>query len=90
MYTEALIICPPSHAAALTDHIQSTTPNLKVEIHAFEPKLTGPTSTIDVLRKISGRIQVRLHLDFVALSENEGSRTLSCSPVTLSQPQICH
>ncbi|PVF97474.1 nucleotide-diphospho-sugar transferase [Serendipita vermifera] len=63
---EALIVCPPSHVSALTNHIQTTSPHLKVEIHAFESALDGSTSTIDILRKISSRI----HSDFIVLSSD--------------------
>lgn len=61
---EALIVCPPSHVAPLTDHIQATSPNLKVDIKAFEPDMDGPISTVSILRKIANRI----HSDFVLLS----------------------
>ena len=55
---EALIVCPPSHVAPLTDYIQATSPNLKVEIKALEPEGDGSPSTVTILRKISSRIQV--------------------------------
>lgn len=59
---EALIVCPPSHVAPLTDHVQATSPNLNVDIKAFEQDMDGPISTVAILRKISGRIQAS-HLE---------------------------
>ncbi|KAG8812355.1 hypothetical protein FRC17_002063 [Serendipita sp. 399] len=61
---EALIVCPPKHVSGLTDHIQATSPILKVEIHAYDSESEESTSTVAILKKISSRIQT----DFIVLS----------------------
>lgn len=61
---DALIVCPPSHVRALTDHFQATSPVLNVKIHAYDPDSDGTSSTVSILKKLTPRIQS----DFIVLS----------------------